>query len=148
MKTFSKILVPLDFSAHSREALEYAAELARRYEASLTLVHAYQTVAYALPEGFVLYTPAQFANALTEFEKQLTAAKGEALRAGATRVETRMLQGDVASEVVQLAKEGGYDLIVMGTHGRTGASHLLMGSIAEKVVRRAPCPVLTVSLHA
>jgi nucleotide-binding universal stress UspA family protein len=144
MTTFAKILVPIDFSSHSSEAIRYAADLARRYQGTLTLVHAYQPVAYALPEGFVLYTPAQFANMLTEFEKLLAAAKLEAEQAGASRVETRSLQGDIASEIVDLAKKDGHDLIVMGTHGRTGASHVLLGSIAEKVVRRAPCPVLTV----
>ena len=146
MKTFTKILVPVDFSLHSDEAIRYAADLARRYEAPLTLVHAYQPIAYALPEGFVVYTPDHFANMLTEFRKQLHVAKAAAEAAGAARVEIDLLQGDVASEIVQAVTEGGHDLIVMGTHGRTGASHLLMGSIAEKVVRRAPCPVLTVRL--
>lgn len=144
MKPFSKILVPVDFSPHSREATLYAVDLARRYGAPITLVHAYQPVAYALPESFVIYTPDQLANVLTELQKQLATAKADAERSGATAVDTRVLQGDVASQIVQCAVDGGHDLIVMGTHGRTGPAHLLLGSIAEKVMRRAPCPVLTV----
>jgi nucleotide-binding universal stress UspA family protein len=144
MKPFSKILVPVDFSPHSREATLYAVDLARRYGAPITLVHAYQPVAYALPESFVMYTPDQLANVLTELQKQLATAKADAELSGATRVDTHVLQGDVASQIVQCAVDGGHDLIVMGTHGRTGPSHLLLGSIAEKVMRRAPCPVLTV----
>jgi nucleotide-binding universal stress UspA family protein len=144
MKTFSKILVPVDFSSYSDEAIRYAVEIARRYEAPITLAHAYQAISYAMPEGFGTYAPEYLANILTEFKKHLDAAKLAAEAAGASRVETQLLQGDVASEIVQLATQGGHDLIVMGTHGRTGAAHLMMGSIAEKVVRRAPCPVLTV----
>jgi nucleotide-binding universal stress UspA family protein len=144
MKPFSKILVPVDFSPHSREATLYAVDLARRYSAPITLVHAYQPIVYALPESYVVYTPNQLANILTELQKQLAAAKVDAELAGATKVDTSVLQGDVASQIVQCAVDGGHDLIVMGTHGRTGPAHLLLGSIAEKVVRRAPCPVLTV----
>jgi nucleotide-binding universal stress UspA family protein len=144
MKPFSKILVPVDFSPHSREATLYAVDLARRYDAPITLAHAYQPIIFAVPESFVLYSPDQLANILTELDKQLTIAKREAEQAGAAKVDARLLQGDPASQIVQFAVDGGHDLIVMGTHGRTGASHLLMGSIAEKVVRRAPCPVLTV----
>lgn len=144
MKPFSKILVPVDFSPYSRAATRYALDLARRYGAPITLVHAYQTVVYALPDSYVVYTPDQLANVLTTLQSQLNGAAAEARKDGSVEVDTRVLQGDVASEIVQCAAAEGYDLIVMGTHGRTGPSHLLLGSIAEKVVRRAPCPVLTV----
>lgn len=143
MKPFSKILVPVDFSTHSAEAVRYAADLSRRYEASVTLAHVYQPIAYPLPEGFVLHTAAQLANMMLEFGKLLEAAKADAEAAGALRVETEMLQGIASSEIVRFAGESGHDLIVMGTHGRTGIKHALLGSVAEKVVREAPCPVLT-----
>jgi nucleotide-binding universal stress UspA family protein len=144
MKPFSKILVPVDFSNHSAEAVRYAADLSRRYEASVTLAHIYQPVAYALPEGYVLYTVAQLASMMSEFEKQLEAAKAHAQAAGALSVDTKVLQGVVSSEIVSFAERSDHDLIVMGTHGRTGLKHALLGSVAEKVVRKAPCPVLTV----
>ena len=63
---------------------------------------------------------------------------------GVTRVDRRLLQGAAAVEIVELARSADFDLIVMGTHGRTGLKHVLMGSVAERVLRTAPCPVLTV----
>jgi glycine betaine transporter len=79
-----------------------------------------------------------------EFERLLRIAREQALQAGAANVETKLLQGFAAQEITKLARQGGFDLIVMGTHGRTGVSHLLIGSVAERVVRTAHCPVLTV----
>ena len=146
MKPFRKILVPVDFSSHSDEAVRYAADLSRRYEAAVTLVHVYETIAYALPDGYILYTDSQLVSMMAEFEKQLRATKASAQAAGALRVETKMLQGVVSSEIVSFAKNGAYDLIIMGTHGRTGLKHALLGSVAEKVIRKSPCPVLTVRL--
>ena len=144
MTPFKKILVPVDLSANTTEVLRYAADLSRRCEAPLTLVHVYQPVAYPLPEGFVLYSAEQLANMLTEFQHLLAKAKTDAETAGATNVETRMLQGAAFAEIIQCATEGHFDLIVMGTHGRKGLRHALLGSVAEKVVRMAQCPVLTV----
>jgi nucleotide-binding universal stress UspA family protein len=144
MRPFKKILVPVDFSPHSDEAIRTVADLARRYEASVTLAHVYEVVAYALPEGYVLQTATQLADMLTEFSKLLAAAKAKAEAAGAPRVETIQLQGSPAWQIVDFATSKGFDLIVMGTHGRTGLKHALIGSVAERVVRLAPCPVLTV----
>jgi nucleotide-binding universal stress UspA family protein len=148
MKTFQKILVPVDFSPHSDEAIRAAADLSRRYDAAVTLVHVYEIVAYALPEGYVLQTPSQLADMLTEFQKLLASAKKQAESAGALRVETMQLQGVPASEIVDFATAKNVDLIVMGTHGRTGIKHALLGSVAERVLRRAPCPVLTLRVQA
>jgi nucleotide-binding universal stress UspA family protein len=144
MRPFTKILVPVDFSPHSAEAIRYAGEFSRRYEADVTLVHVFQPVSYLVPDGFVLFTPTQFNELTTEFEKQLAGAKDAALSAGATRVETKLLQGAPFEEIVDLAREGNFDLIVMGTHGRTGLKRAAIGSVAERVVRKAPCPVLVV----
>ena len=146
MKPFTKILIPVDFSSHSDEAVRFAADLSRRYEASVTLVHVYEIVAYALPDGYILYTESQLASMMSEFERLLEAAKANAEAAGALRVDTKMLQGVVSSEIVGFAEDGGYDLIIMGTHGRTGLKHALLGSVAEQVIRKAPCPVMTVRL--
>jgi nucleotide-binding universal stress UspA family protein len=144
MKSFKKILVPVDFSPHSEEAIRAAADVSRRYEASVTLVHVYEIVAYALPEGYMFQTPDQLAGVMTEFQKLLASAKSLAEKAGALQVQTTQLQGSAAYEIVEFAKKEGFDLIVMGTHGRTGFKHALMGSVAERVLRMAPCPVLTV----
>jgi nucleotide-binding universal stress UspA family protein len=145
--TIHKILVPTDFSAHSKEAQAWAAELARRYEASLTLVHVYQPISYALPEGYVLPS----ANLLAELEVSLGHALDDskaALEASSgLRVDTALMQGVPFAEIIRFAREGSYDLIVLSTHGRSGLRHVLLGSVAEKVVRKAPCPVLTVRPH-
>ena len=144
MNTFSKIVVPVDFSTHADEAIRTAADLSGRYDASVTLVHVYEPIAYTLPEGYVLCSPQQLADLLTELDRLLASAKRDAEAAGARRVETQQLQGVTASEIVEFAKTHGIDLIVMGTHGRTGIRHAMLGSVAERVLRRAPCPVLTV----
>ena len=148
MRTVQKILVPLDVSAHSAEAVAFAGDLARRYDATLTLVHVYQVVNYAAAEGFRLYTPTQLTSLLDELQEQLKSAEAEARTAGAVRVELLTVQGDPFTELLALARDKVFDLIVMGTHGRTGFRHALLGSIAEKLVRTAPCPVLTVRIEA
>jgi nucleotide-binding universal stress UspA family protein len=143
MRSIQKILVPTDFSAHARAAIRMAADLAGKYGAQVTLVHVYEPVAYTLPDGFVLHTPNQLADLMTRLAKQLGEEAKEAEAAGARGVEVKQLQGVPSSEIVDFAKANGYDLIVMGTHGRTGLAHALLGSVAERVVRKAPCAVLT-----
>jgi nucleotide-binding universal stress UspA family protein len=142
--TIRKILVPTDFSAHSKQAQAWAVELARRYEATLTLLHVYQPISYALPEGYVLPS----ANLLADLEVSLGHALDDAqkeLESGSgLRVDTALMQGVPFAEIVRFARDGSFDLIVLSTHGRTGLRHALLGSVAEKVVRKAPCPVLTV----
>lgn len=146
MKPFKNILVPVDFSAHSDEAIRVAADLARRGEGVLTLVYVFQLPAYPLPEGYAVYTPAQLSDLKQNFESLLSGAKKLAEDGGAPTVRTCLLQGLVTAEVLEFARKQEFDLIVMGTHGRTGVAHAVMGSVAERVVRRAPCPVLTVRI--
>jgi universal stress protein A len=143
MKPFAKILVPVDFSAHSEQAVRVAAELARRYDAALNIIHVYEPIAYALPEGYVLMSNEQLKELWSRLEKDLDAEKKLAVEGGAPRVETHLLQGLAVDEICGVAKKQSFDLIVMGTQGRRGLSHLLVGSVAERVLRLAPCPVLT-----
>lgn len=144
MKPFERILVPVDFSEHSREAVRAAVDLGRRYDASLMLVHVFEPAVYALPDGCVLFTPEQLARLFNELERQLEMARQEAVQLGAARVDILLLEGFAAGEIVDCSRGAKIDLIVMGTHGRTGPKHLLLGSVAERVVRHAPCAVLTV----
>lgn len=144
MKTFRKILVPTDFSEHAHEAMLVASDLSRRYEAPVTLIYVYEPVAYALPDGYVMYTSAQLNRMFAEFDHRLAQARREATEAGALNVDTRLLQGYAPTEICEHASLNEFDLIVMGTHGRRGIKHFLLGSVAERVVRTAPCPVLTV----
>jgi nucleotide-binding universal stress UspA family protein len=146
MKPFKRILVPVDFSTHSSEAIRAAADLAARYDGAVTLLNVWEGSVYYFPEGYVLYSPDHLRKVMTELGRELDASRREAEVAGAPRVETKQREGVAATEIVDFAREGEFDLIVMGTHGRTGVKHALMGSVAERVVRKAPCPVLT--LHA
>jgi nucleotide-binding universal stress UspA family protein len=147
MKPFEKILVPVDFGLHSAEAMRRAVDVAGHYGASLTLIYVYEPLDYALPEGYALYTPEHVGQLLDEFRERLRAAAGEVQAMGAQSVAHEVLSGPAASEIVEFARARGMDLIVMGTHGRRGLSHLLMGSVAERVLRTAPCPVLTVKVE-
>jgi nucleotide-binding universal stress UspA family protein len=140
------ILVPTDFSATSDAALAYAKSLATCLEASLHLVHVF-TDPYA-PAAFApdVYAPIPAdatANALEEARRNLVQRLDdrELKRFRGTR---NIVTGLTATEIVRYAADHGVDLIVMGTHGRRGVAHLLLGSVAEHVVRTARCPVLTV----
>ena len=144
MKAYEKILVPVDFTVHSSEAIRRAVDLAQHYSASLALIYVYEPLDYALPEGYALYTPEQVGRLMDEFKERLRAVVRDVEAMGVSRVESHVLNGSAAVEIVNFATEHGCDLVVMGTHGRTGLSHLLMGSVAERVLRTAPCPVLTV----
>jgi nucleotide-binding universal stress UspA family protein len=142
--TFKKILVPVDFSEHSTLALDTAVALAQDSDASLTIVHVYEPLAIAVPEGYQLFTEEQLTRLFAELQRELAQQRQRAELAGARRVDTELLHGFAVSEIQNFAQQCGFDLIVMGTHGRRGWSHALLGSVAERVVRVAPCPVLTV----
>jgi nucleotide-binding universal stress UspA family protein len=146
--TWKKLCCPIDFSPPSQGALSIAAALASELGASLTLLHVHTVPGSSIPEG--LLEPAR------DLERDLSGpaertlpewiAKAESL--GAPRVEGAASVGDPADEIVAFARRGGFDAIVIGTHGRTGLQHALLGSVAEKVVRRAPCAVVSVTQDA
>jgi len=138
--TFQKLLVPTDFSPQAAEATRLAADIARRYGAELTLLHVHHPVAYELPEGHVQNMPSELDRVYAQLGESLERARELARAAGATRVETRIVQGPVAREIVAFAD--GFDLVVMGARGAQGLERLLSGSITEKVLPAAPCPVL------
>lgn len=144
MSDFKRILCGLDFSDTSRAGMRAACALAERLDAELTLFHVFQAPGYVLPEGVVFAGPDVLQQVSDEVDKALAAWKAEAEAAGAKRVTTKSAMGNPADEIVEAGKSGGYDLIVVGTHGRSGIVHALLGSIAEKVVRRSTVPVLTV----
>ena len=145
-ETITKILVPVDFSPHAERAFNYATTLAQRFNATLGLVHVVEdpfvTGAWN-NEVFVLDVGELFEGLIANAEQRLAALTRSAAAVGLTAA-TAVTTGRPAHTIVEHAKEGGFDLIVMGTHGRTGLSHVVMGSVAERVVRTAPCPVLTV----
>jgi nucleotide-binding universal stress UspA family protein len=132
-----KILFPTDFSTASDAALPHATALARDTGATLLIVHVQEPpLVYA---GGELY----YGSPEPDIEAQKKMLREVMPADPAVRVEHRLVTGDPAGAVVELAKEEGVDFIVMGTHGRSGLSRVLMGSVAEVVVRKSPCPVLT-----
>jgi nucleotide-binding universal stress UspA family protein len=147
MTLFQTILVPTDFSPHAAKALELAIELAKEQGAALCLAHVYDLLPYAtVPEGMPMYDPGVLSQLRDDLAKLLATSKEQALKAGVERVDAKLLDGQPFREIVRLAEQLPAQLIVMGTHGRGGIAHALVGSVAERVVRKAPCPVITVPL--
>lgn len=142
---FQKILCPVDLSDGSREALRVAAERARELSASLLLVHICQS-----PQvGEFQFTPAAMHVMLDAEQAELASWKVLATELGAREVETRFVTGTPWDQIVKIAQsDPAIELVVMGTHGRSGLAHALLGSVAEKVVRHAPCAVLVVRSQA
>jgi len=136
---FEQILVPTDFSDCSLEALEYGVQIVKARSAHLTLLHVLEPVAYGM--DFML---ARATEQDRTFANEQMQALGSRIRAcGISLIET-IRGGLPADSIVDLARGSDCDLIIMGTHGRRGVSHLLKGSVAEAVLRRASCPVLAV----
>jgi nucleotide-binding universal stress UspA family protein len=139
-----RILGAVDFSEPARVALHYAADLARLFEAELTLFHVYHIPGYGMPEGsFILPGPETMSKFFARVDERLASWRAEAEARGARSVDVATAQGSPWHEIVERARSG-YQLIVVGTHGHTGLRHVLLGSVADRVVRHAPCPVLTV----
>ena len=137
------ILVPTDFSAGSNEALATAIGLALDGGARITLLHVTHLPAQVFPDMIMPMGPELIREAEHSVDGLLEELCARAREAGVD-ADWRTSLGTTHVEICAQAKTLGVDLIVIGTHGRTGLSHALLGSVAEKVVRRAPCPVLTV----
>jgi nucleotide-binding universal stress UspA family protein len=140
-----KILIPTDFSQCAEKAMQYGFTLAQRLGASVVLLNSYIVPMYPEPESEMMGPdrPTLVAQTAAEARSELEAAR-QRLAPQGLLVETRAAEGMPAEAIVAAAKEEGCEMIVMGTHGRTGFKHLMLGSVAEQVVRAAPCPVLTV----
>ena len=135
---YERILVPTDFSGDADHALEHAVGLARQFQAALTLLH---VVYLYLPASAEAGFPAYMARLRREADQQMEGPRSRVEDAGVP-FEALTEVGVPAERIVELAGDRHADLIVMGTQGRTGLPHLLLGSVAERVVRLAPCPVL------
>ncbi|MBN9118289.1 MAG: universal stress protein [Planctomycetes bacterium] len=145
MISIRRILVPTDFSDCALPAVRYAAELADKFSAELILLYVVPDAVLALPDAVMpTPTPAADLGELTEAGKQGLAnlIAAEKLEPRHPRPEVRI--GSPAAEIVAAAKDLHADLVCVGTHGRGGLARVILGSVAEMVVRQAPCPVLTV----
>jgi nucleotide-binding universal stress UspA family protein len=144
MMQIRTILHPTDFSPRSEAAFQLACSLARDHKARLLILH-------VLERPVIVYTGVMMAPPPpppTEEERQALREQLQKIRPNdaSIAVEHRLEEGDTATAIIEVAREAGCDLVVMGTHGRTGLGRLLMGSVAELVLRGAACPVLTVRL--
>ncbi len=141
MMDVKKILVPVDFSDNSKQVLESATAVASTFGARLLVVFVVQS--FDDYSGFfVPHMP------VAKFEEELVhGAEGRmaSFLEGVAGAESRVLSGDVAEVIVDLAREEKMDMIIMGTHGYKGLEKIMFGSVAEKVVKSAPCPVLTIN---
>jgi universal stress protein A len=138
MLPLGTVLHPTDFSENSEYAFRVACGLARDYKARLILLH-------VMAPPMVIYAggpvPAETWPSIDEVQEKLRELQEQAHH---VRVETQVMEGDPVDMILRAAEETDCDVVVMGTHGRTGLGRLLMGSVAEAVIRKAPCPVLSV----
>ena len=144
MISMKRILVPTDFSENSRQAARYACELAKKFDSQIDLLHVIESPVMAMPSPGAPLPEEFLADAEKDAARRMEQwIKNEQTELGLDVTQT-VLRGAPFLEIVKFADEQNSDLIVIGTHGRTGLVHALIGSVAEKVVRKAPCPVLSV----
>ncbi len=148
------IVVPTDFSEAAAHALEYSLSLAKTFQAKIVLVHVYEPIVYysdapmGMPDLVELEQNIRLVaeqTMTTLMEKHVRSRQAEY---GSIEVETVLVQGKPFVEIIKTAREKNADLIVLSTHGRSALEHILLGSVTEKVVRKAHCPVLTVRSSA
>ena len=141
---FSRILVPVDFSEFTDDIISYATEIAQKFGSAIHLVHVIPNMGYFAP-----YESYLAAENMVTVQKGVEIEVRQNLEEVAARISgipvTRaVLTGVSFVEIVQYVKSENIDLVIMATHGRGGLEHIIIGSVAEKVVRRSPCPVLTI----
>ena len=148
MVTIKNILVPTDFSESATAAYAYAREMAAIFKSKIILIHVYEPI--------VFYSEAPIGMPdLVDIEKNIYASSEQSLdriiqehfkndSGQMPGVEKLLVQGKPFIEIIRVAKEQAIDMIIMSTHGRSALEHILLGSVTEKVVRKAPCPVLTI----
>jgi nucleotide-binding universal stress UspA family protein len=138
-----RILVPIDFSDHSKNALRYAITFAKQFQAELFLIYVVEPTVYPADFSFGQVSIPSFEKELRERGKQELEQLVATYTEGKVSARTIVKTGKPFLEIINIAKKEEVDLIIIATHGHTGVEHILFGSTAEKVVRKAPCPVLS-----
>jgi nucleotide-binding universal stress UspA family protein len=139
-----KILCPIDFSRHAALVVDWAIHLAEEHDSEILLLHAYHLpVEFQQLEG--AYLPSDFWDSVRQEAERSLSAYGERIRAGGIPVTEIVREGYPANVIQEEAQQENADMIVMGSRGLSGLKHLLLGSVAERVVQKALCPVLTVN---
>ncbi len=137
-----RILVATDFSAGSDEALTQAIALAKQSNGELEIIYVFELGVAEFPLGLTPFG-SDLEGLMAHIDRELKRRAARAQKEGVT-CQTKVLEGSASTQVIQRARDIGAELVVVGTHGRTGLAHILLGSVAEKIVRRSICPVLTV----
>ncbi len=143
MSQLRTLLCAVDFSEPSEHALRHAVALAAALGAELHVAHVYAVPVYALPDGALVAGPQWAARIMSEAEQQMQALLKRVDTQG-VKVSSHVVEGAPHEEIPALAARLDADLVIVGTHGRTGLTHLLLGSVAERIVRTAERPVMTV----
>lgn len=143
MTAVKKILVPTDFSDSARHAFRVARGYAARFEAELLLVHVVETLAVGYASDLFPVPMAEVFNEMSGYARTELRKLAEEARAEGLAVRDLVVQGKPSAEIVRMAEEEQVDLIVLGTHGKGVLDHALFGSTTERVIRKAPCPVLS-----
>jgi universal stress protein A len=140
---FKKIVCPIDFSEFTDEILKYAVNITKKFNAELHLIHIIPNLNYFIPyESFL--TPENLVAIEKNIEKEVEKDFEKVTKDIDMPLKKIVKTGATFVEIIDYIKEEDIDLVVMGTHGRSGIEHILIGSVAEKVVRKSPCPVLTI----
>lgn len=154
MMEIRHLLLATDFSDCAQAALEHAFDLAQRYDATLHLLHVVHDVTLEVPDFAMGLSFPGYVENLPERRRQTTESVKQQLEELASTLvglphppECHVRFGQPVSEILDFVEEQGMQLIVLGTHGRTGLPHVVLGSVAERVIQRASCPVLTVRQH-
>lgn len=142
MSIVKNVCFATDLSEYSQDALEVAIDVSLARHAGLTLLYVHETTAFELPAGYVQNLPSELDRTYDELNRRLAQLERKARTAGLTRVEKRVVQGPIVDEIVRFSSDADY--VVLGTHGRVGLERLIMGSVAQKVLERARCPVVIV----
>ncbi|MFC2095557.1 universal stress protein [Candidatus Bipolaricaulota bacterium] len=147
MLPFKKILCPTDFSEPACKAIKAAGELAEKFSSELILLHVVGPVpVLETPTGLAGFDVAAYQNELTDSAKASLQSRLDKHIPESVNARTIVVHGDAAHEIARVAKEEGVDLIVVATHGESGWRHRIFGSVPEKVIRHAQCPILTIHL--
>ena len=144
--TVTKILVPIDFSEHSEAALEHAIEIAKAFGAECVLHHVVEAALYPVAYGMAPVSSVNFEEDAKNNAQEAMQPLLDKISAAGVKASSFIETGMASLRICETAQRDGFDLIVIATHGLTGLAHLLMGSTAERVVRHASCPVLSVKV--
>lgn len=141
MKEIQKIIVPIDFHKHTDQIIDYAGYIAKKFDAKLHVIHVVES-----PPTYVGYdyaTLGSFEEEVMEHSKKMMQKIIEKNQNTLAGCEEKIIKGDIVNSIIQYTKDVNGDLIIIGTHGRKGLSKMWLGSVAERVIKRAPCPAIT-----